>query len=888
MNKWSRRILILLCTLFLLSLPLLSQSKENGAIEGKVLSNEEQPLPGVEVIVSSPNMIGGTRTVLTNDEGKFRFVALLPGVYTVEAKLEGFSPMKKEGIKLSVGTTLTVDFSLSLGQLQESVTVKGVLPMIDVKDSQTAVANLSKEFILNIPSTQFVSNIVNLAPGVTQDSAFGASTNGIQYQIDGVDVSDPELHTAYVFMDYNNVEEVKVSGIGAPAEYDGFTGAVFNTVTKSGSNNFTGMFDSYFQPTSWNSSNSDDPYFAPPQVGYYNAHFNLGGAFKKDTLWFLASLQYEIRDTVPSNFPEHSIYKQPRALFKLTWQINRDHRLAGFVHGDLYNGTYRGGGNRVSPEATRKQESPEFAFNLNHVWTISDRLFLESKFAGFMSYYKLIPSEGYEVAGHYDLATKWWTKNAMWLYNAYRNRFQFNSALSLYTDKFIAGTHDFKFGIDTEYNPTKTDSGYSSGEGYWDWEEENYVKDVQKAQTFNANNFRFSAFVQDNWSVTDKLKINPGLRINYYRGSLSGLGTVFTPQVGIAPRLGVTYDIFDDHSTVIKAHYGKYYDNIITSYYSFNAVQNPLTEYEWIEGAWVEQFTINYENRYKFADKIRMPYMNQYTIGVEREILKDFTVGVSYIYRENKDFIDAVATNAQFNELTYTDPETNRNYTIYDQINFEDTTYIVTNPKKGDYPIVAFTPERKYQGVQLLINKRFSNRWMVNASYTYGRATGNNDNDPWDNSNSSSLGFSQLFQDKNAQINADGHLTVDPTHMVKIQGTVVLPLDIYLSPNLTYISGNTYNRMMIVEGLSQGEITYIRSDPLGFYRLPANFNLDLRLEKQFKIGKFRIGAVVDVYNVFNNDTVTAVITDAGEYFQDTDAIMNPRAFRAGLRLYFNQ
>ena len=235
-KKADRLILMITLTLFLLSPLLVSQSKENGAFEGKIVIENDQPLPGVTVTAINTSGAGAKRVTVTDENGRFRFPALMPGVYDLEAQLEGFQTTKREGIRLQVGATLAIDFRMTLGKIEEKVTVAGVAPMVDVKDSQTAVSTLSNEILQNIPNSQFVSNIVNLAPGVNQSAAFGAADNGIQYQIDGVDVSDPELHTAYVFMDYGTVEEAKVMGIGAPAEYDGFTGAIFNTITKSGSN----------------------------------------------------------------------------------------------------------------------------------------------------------------------------------------------------------------------------------------------------------------------------------------------------------------------------------------------------------------------------------------------------------------------------------------------------------------------------------------------------------------------------------------------------------------------------------------------------------------------------------------------------------------------------
>ena len=121
-------------------------------------------------------------------------------------------------------------------------------PTVDVKSTETASVTLSNEILRNIPNNQFTSNIVNMAPGVTGDVAFGASeSTGIAYSMDGVNVADPDAGSAWVFSDYNIIEEAKVMGIGLPAEYGNFTGVIFNLVTKSGGNQLSGHFEFDFQ-----------------------------------------------------------------------------------------------------------------------------------------------------------------------------------------------------------------------------------------------------------------------------------------------------------------------------------------------------------------------------------------------------------------------------------------------------------------------------------------------------------------------------------------------------------------------------------------------------------------------------------------------------------------
>ena len=116
-------ILIIVLSLVLLNPFLYSQSKENGAFEGKILFEEDQPLPGVMVTASNTSGAGTQRVALTDGNGRYRFPALLPGVYVLEAKLDGFQTARREGIRLTVGITLTVDFHMQLGKIAEKVTV---------------------------------------------------------------------------------------------------------------------------------------------------------------------------------------------------------------------------------------------------------------------------------------------------------------------------------------------------------------------------------------------------------------------------------------------------------------------------------------------------------------------------------------------------------------------------------------------------------------------------------------------------------------------------------------------------------------------------------------------------------------------------------------------
>ncbi|NOR15342.1 MAG: hypothetical protein GQ544_06535, partial [Candidatus Aminicenantes bacterium] len=180
MKKNGKNVLAFLCFILLLSFFAQAQTTE---IIGKVTSTEGEPLPGAEVTVTSPNLIGGAQSKITDANGKFRFVALLPGTYAAEAKLQGFTPQQRSDLRLSAGKTLTVNFSLEIGSLEEEVTVIGEAPIIDVKDTQTVTTNFKTEFLQKLPN-RGVESALEMTPGVTSLSAFGsAESNSNNYLI---------------------------------------------------------------------------------------------------------------------------------------------------------------------------------------------------------------------------------------------------------------------------------------------------------------------------------------------------------------------------------------------------------------------------------------------------------------------------------------------------------------------------------------------------------------------------------------------------------------------------------------------------------------------------------------------------------------------------------
>lgn len=908
MEKTGRNLVVFLCFFLLISFTLQAQTL---TIEGKVMSTDQEPLPGATVLLSSPNLIGGVRTKITNTEGRYRFVGLMPGTYTLRVELQGFKPQLQEDLRLSEGRTLTVDFNLEVGGIDEEVTVIDTAPTIDIKDSQTVTTVMKTEYLQKLPN-RGVESALSVTPGVHRRSAFGSATsNANSYMLNGVSVNDPEAGESGMNPSYDSVEEVNVMGIGAPAEYGGFSGAILNSVMKSGGNEYHGMANLYIRSPQLHSENWDEyPYLLRRAWDEsYDANINLGGPIIKDKIWFFAEANY---DNWALNIEDFDGLTESgdgwRAGAKLTWQIGDSDRLSTWL---AYNPStiYNYGAEPImAPEANTDEEHWAFYYNGDFFHTFSDSTYMEVKFGGFFKEGKnTVDPNG--PSPHFDIATEYLTGNFWETYYRYGHRIQENVTVTHHAENFIKGDHDFKFGAEVESSAVHVQYGYPGGRFYEDYNGPYMMFEWDGEEAFPKYT-RISGFIQDSWAISDRLVINPGLRVNNWAGTVPEVsGTAFAPKIGIAPRIGFTFDIFGDNTTALKAHYGKYYHGLMVQFYYRLQPQGGFREYFWDGDQYVLDFEDTWEQEYTVDDDIKMPYMNQYVVGLEREVVKDVSVGASFIYRTNHDLLDRVNLTGMWQPTTWTAPYagdfSGQTYTVYERLNPGDNQYLLTNPKEGeDYgaafsDIVGFNPTRNYRGLQLTFTKRWSNNWMLDVSYTYSKAWGTNDNGwgEFGENRGSMLGASTLFSNPNFQINADGPLSLDPTHLLKVNGAVDIPvIDVTLGLHYNYSTGDPYTASLALpqgidpDSTSWSNFVYIYGDERGTYRYPSMHTLELRVEKFFRLGDIRVGALADIFNAFNDDTVTEFETQQNPFsdyqFGYVWGIRSPRTFRLGLRVEF--
>src|SRR5512136_2994498 len=213
---------------------------QTGTVLGRITDAQGGVLPGATVTLNGPR---GSQTGVTDGQGEYRFVGVIPASYSAKVELSGFVTQEENPVVVGMGKTNTVNFTLKIGGVTETVEVVGMSSAIDLKSSATDTP-LTQELLSSMPIFDATAtDLLNNAPGINSGSAYGGQADyGNALLLDGVDTRDPEGGSAWTFFNQDLIQEIQIGGLGAPAEYGGFTGAIINTITKSGSNLFSGLF----------------------------------------------------------------------------------------------------------------------------------------------------------------------------------------------------------------------------------------------------------------------------------------------------------------------------------------------------------------------------------------------------------------------------------------------------------------------------------------------------------------------------------------------------------------------------------------------------------------------------------------------------------------------
>ncbi|NIO22287.1 MAG: TonB-dependent receptor [Candidatus Aenigmarchaeota archaeon] len=916
-----------------------------GSIRGTVKDEDGSVLPGVTVELRSPVLIGGPKVQVTSERGLFRFANLPPGIYELTFSLEGFQTLKKEGYIVKVDTTTTEDVILRIATVEESITVTAESPVVDVTESGIATS-WETDMLDNLPLTRTCFfDLVNSTPGVwshggetgaSRSVAYGTGSESNTYLFDGVDTTSPDYGAAWAWLNPDVIQEIQVIGIGGKAEYGNFMGATVNIVTKSGGNEFHGGASTLFQFNALTDNNStaylkdlvDTGYITEAEKFPYHRQawrdlsFQLGGPIVKDKIWFFLAAwhQYDASTPTGTDPQYYTVWKDTKLFFKGTFQATKNLKITGFLDYEWFELPDAFTPDYESLDAVGYEHGTAPTASLGLTAVLSNTTFFDLKFnySGGKDFFESVT--GSREPPSYNWDTDISSGGVWWPWYFWPSRVGVNATISHFAEDFIAGDHDFKIGVQYSRGRSDVDGGYVSGATYATYTYYYYYggyyypypyeyKYEMAPYSYGARSSQVSGFLDDTWSISDRLTLNLGLRYDHNTGWIPDMpeinvgpapnyewtdSDVIVPgKPGLvkwrvfSPRIGFAFKLTPDGKTLFRANAGRYYDMMTMGNWYLPAPTSTTWSWYW-RAAGDVAWNFGGDDppaRVSVDPNLKNPYADQFSVGIDRELFPDFGLSVTYMEKWTKDMIGfepAVGTWDDYYDLiTVSDPLTGDNIQAYNLT--------------GELPEIQITnPDRYYSRfrmISVVANKRMSNNWQLSASFTYSKIWGLNPRGISRQTYSENILWnSSSARDPNHFLNIEGRMPGDRPFTFRFQGTYIFPYGFSASTNVQIMSGAPYARSAKIFGLNQGSQTVaVEARGDNGHRLPTAYLVDFNVAKTFKIAdRFSIQARVEVFNLLNQATPTSQMNyslGAGDEWV-WGSIWMPRRVQFGLKVRF--
>jgi hypothetical protein len=621
-----RRLTITLAVLLAMAIPIYAQLA-TGSIYGMVADESGAALPGAAVTLKGT---GGASSTTSGADGRYRFLNLPPGAYTVAVSLTGFSTVNRENVVVTVGASIDIPVSLKVAQVEETITVTADSPVIDTKKTGTST-NFTQDELAKVPNSRDPWALLRTVPGMIMDrvniagnesgqqSAFrakGADDNDSVWNLDGINITDmAAIGASPTYFDYDAFQEIQISTSGNDIKQP--TGGVgLNFVTKRGTNSFHGTMRGYFTHDDLESTNVPDELVdlaaqyrainirpTTPETANHNKQiadygFDLGGPIVKDKLWFWGSWgKQDIRlvrsagalidKTILKDYNVKLNWQAgPRDMVSVLWFQGAKEKFgrgtgppacAGCVEADTATWNQGASYPEGKPPGLWKIED-------NHVFNPS--FFMTAKYAYYGAGFQLAPRGGLDGQAGVSqrLAQTYGTTR---LSDNVRPQHTANLDFNVFKNA-LGGSHEFKFGAGYRWTEALTRTLWPGNQVL---AIDNSLTD-QRARLFREGvginqTYYWSAYIGDTFSK-DRLTLNLGVRFDHQTGkavasevqgngafpnlvpgiSFAGYDAPFTWQ-DFSPRVGLSYALDESRRTLVRVSYARYASQLDTGTVGF-------------------------------------------------------------------------------------------------------------------------------------------------------------------------------------------------------------------------------------------------------------------------------------------------------------------------------
>ncbi len=942
-NRWLSAVpaFALLVVLGLSGAPALAQT--TGSIEGTVSDSNGGFLPGVAVDIKSTALLG-TRSVVTDASGRYRFPAIPPGIYTVSAALSGFTKAEKTNVRVALGGTATVAITISVS-IKEEVVVTGEAPVVDTTTT-TAGTAYTAAVMSKLPLGRNYADVVRQQPGVQEDSGetqgrslalsiYGSTSAENLFLIDGVNTTNVIKGFQGKAINSEFVEEVEVKTGGYQAEFGRNTGGVVNVITKQGGNEFHGGLFGYFENASTRSevkvettpdfSQSGDAQLSNdfPKNTRLEGGASLGGYIVKDRIWFFGAYNKvnTDRNTRPldgvvagQEFPQE--FDSDLYSGKLTFRLGpaTDIQATVFADPQLNSGSLTDVPSSTNPNTylgEREIGGTDYALKINQLLGTWGLLAVqggrhEDQFLTTVPDVQRTVDRTANVL-YGDPVTVLGGPGAVFgpTVNNGSTRDQVRGSLSLFL-----GRHEVKVGGDYQKEIT-------SGSTYYPGQSQtqiypcrpgvaNYDCDLSKApfadtaagriqvyyqhrfytpsgtdlnplvaSPFEVPNELYSFFAQDEWKVLPNLVINAGIRYDDQQVFKGDGSLAFDLKNQWSPRIGFSWDFLNDGSSKAYGSWGRFHyatptdlnvrvftanTQVYTNNYSTTSLdqdpaapRNRLIQVGSVEGEPVDP-------------GMKASYQDEFTIGLEKAISQTFSLGVKYTNRslgrtiEDRCDLDASDPLNNFNSCALFNPGSDGPAAsgVVATCNNTGNPYDETAGECTSPGVPVGDAIRKFQGFELVARKRIGESFWAQASYLYSKFEGNYSGAIRTASGQTDPGINADFDYYQFNENAYGRLDLDRPHQFRATGTYTFPFGLTTSAGFYVRSGVPYSRLGWFNDFYPDLLYLEQRGTAG--RTPTEWDADLSLSYDWKLGGVTITPQLYVFSLFNNQIVTEYST----------------------------